>query len=115
MGGNLAVVHVAAFRWTGWQESVEYAAVVDPTASGRYLLGIECDGANYHRTRVARDRDKLRESILRDLGWTLHRIWSADWWTHPAEEVRKLEAALQAARHTPQEPVSLRVNAIASQ
>jgi very-short-patch-repair endonuclease len=79
-------------------------AVVDPAASGRYLLGIECDGAHYHRTRVARDRDKLRESILRDLGWTLHRIWSADWWTHPAEEVRKLEAALQAARHTPRSP-----------
>jgi hypothetical protein len=68
--------------------------VVDPDAPGRYLVGIECDGANYHRAKTARDRDKLRESILRDLGWELRRIWSTVWWTNPAEEVRKLEAVL---------------------
>jgi very-short-patch-repair endonuclease len=73
-------------------------AVVDAEAPGRYLLGIECDGANYHRARTARDRDKLREGILRELGWNLHRIWSTDWWTNPEQEMRKVEAALQAAR-----------------
>jgi very-short-patch-repair endonuclease len=72
-------------------------AVVDPEAPGRYLLGIECDGANYHRAKTARDRDKLREGILRDLGWDLHRIWSTDWWTNPDQEVHKLEAALDSA------------------
>jgi very-short-patch-repair endonuclease len=72
-------------------------AVVDPGAPGRYLLGVECDGANYHRARTARDRDKLREAILRDLGWQLHRIWSADWWSNPEQEIRKLEAALDRA------------------
>jgi len=35
-------------------------AVVDPECPGRYLLGIECDGANYHRSRNARDRDDPR-------------------------------------------------------
>jgi very-short-patch-repair endonuclease len=70
-------------------------AVVDPEARGRYLLGIECDGANYHRAKTARDRDKLRHGILCDLGWELHRIWSTDWWTNPEHEVRKLEAALE--------------------
>ena len=72
-------------------------AVVDPDAPGRYLVGIECDGANYHRAKTARDRDKLRESILRDLGWELHRIWSTDWWTNPAEEVQKLVVVLEHA------------------
>ena len=72
-------------------------AVVDPQAPGCYLLGIECDGANYHRAKVARDRDKLREGILRDLGWRLHRIWSTDWWTNPEQELQKLDAALARA------------------
>jgi very-short-patch-repair endonuclease len=72
-------------------------AVVDPEAPGRYLLGIECDGANYHRAKTARDRDKLREGVLRALGWKLHRIWSSDWWTDPQREMRKIEKALQRA------------------
>jgi very-short-patch-repair endonuclease len=72
-------------------------AVVDPEAPGRYLLGVECDGANYHRAKTARDRDKLREGVLRGLGWNLHRIWSTDWWTNPEQEIRKLEAALEGA------------------
>ncbi|MEO8216223.1 MAG: DUF3320 domain-containing protein [Acidobacteriota bacterium] len=72
-------------------------AVVDPEASGRYLMGIECDGATYHRAKTARDRDKLREGILTDLGWKLHRVWSTDWWTNPAKELGKIVTALAAA------------------
>lgn len=54
-------------------------AVVDPKAAGRYLLGIECDGATYHSAATARDRDRLRQAVLERLGWTLHRIWSTEW------------------------------------
>ena len=82
-------------------------AVVDPEAPGRYLLGIECDGANYHRAKTARDRDKLREGVLRDLGWTLHRIWSTNWWTDADTEISRIEAALERAKKEPRtvEPV----------
>ncbi len=72
-------------------------AVVDPDAHGSYLLGIECDGANYHRSKTARDRDKLREGVLRNLGWKLHRIWSTDWWTNPKQQTEKLLAVLHEA------------------
>lgn len=82
-------------------------AVVDPEARGRYLLGIECDGANYHRAKTARDRDKLREGILRDLGWKLHRIWSTDWWTDPDRELTKLETALDQARRSQSKPAAV--------
>lgn len=64
------------------------------------MLGIECDGANYHRSKTARDRDKLRESILIGLGWTIHRIWSTDWWERPTEELARIEAAIEATRQT---------------
>jgi len=69
-------------------------AVVDPSAPGRYLLGIECDGATYHRAATARDRDKLRQLILEGLGWKLHRIWSTDWWHDADQEIDKLLGAL---------------------
>ncbi|WP_136524125.1 DUF3320 domain-containing protein [Geomonas ferrireducens] len=71
--------------------------IVDPERPGRYLLGVECDGANYHRSKTARDRDKLRESILIGLGWSIHRVWSTDWWERPAEELARIEVAIEAA------------------
>lgn len=54
--------------------------VVHPEVPGTFLAGIECDGATYHRSATARDRDKLRELVLRGLGWEILRIWSTDWW-----------------------------------
>jgi hypothetical protein len=75
--------------------------VVDPRLPGRYLLGVECDGANYHRAKTARDRDKLREEVLRNLGWSLHRVWSTDWWLDPAKEAQKVEDHLQELLRTP--------------
>ena len=47
-------------------------AVVDPSKPGRYLIGIECDGAAYHSARSARERDRLRGFVLQGLGWKLH-------------------------------------------
>jgi very-short-patch-repair endonuclease len=73
-------------------------AVVDPERPGRYLLGIECDGVNYHRAKTARDRDRLRASVLQGLGWQLHRVWSTDWWHHPSETLAGIEKAIEKAR-----------------
>jgi very-short-patch-repair endonuclease len=73
-------------------------AIVDSSKPGRYLLGIECDGATYHSSRSARDRDRLRESVLRDRGWKIHRVWSTDWFHRPAEQLRKIVAAIEKAR-----------------
>jgi very-short-patch-repair endonuclease len=73
-------------------------AIVDPVKPGRYLLGIECDGATYHSSRSARDRDRLRETVLKDRGWKLHRVWSTDWFHRPDEQVRKVVAAIEKAR-----------------
>ncbi|MBL8755434.1 MAG: DUF4011 domain-containing protein, partial [Planctomycetes bacterium] len=72
--------------------------VVDRDAPGRYLLGIECDGAAYHGAATARDRDRLRASVLRGLGWRLHRVWSTDFWLDPAGEIARIEQALAMAR-----------------
>lgn len=65
-------------------------AVVDPEQPGRYLLGIECDGAMYHSAFTARDRDRLRQQILEGLGWKIHRIWSRDWIQNREAEIEKV-------------------------
>ena len=57
--------------------------VIDPGNPGSYLMGIECDGATYHSAKSARDRDRLRQQILEDLGWKIRRIWSTDWFRNP--------------------------------
>jgi hypothetical protein len=59
-----------------------------------YIMGVECDGAAYHSSRSARDRDRLREQVLNGLGWKLHRIWSTDWFNDPAKEAERLRQAV---------------------
>lgn len=73
-------------------------AVADPDRPGRYLLGIECDGASYHSARSARDRDRLRQAVLEDHGWIIHRIWSTDWFQRPAEQLDRAIKAIEAAK-----------------
>lgn len=70
-------------------------AVVHPDARGSYLTGIECDGATYHRSATARDRDMLREQVLRGLGWQIERVWSTDWWVDRVGTLEKLDAKLR--------------------
>jgi very-short-patch-repair endonuclease len=65
-------------------------AVQHPLRATHYVLGVECDGAAYHSFKSARDRDRLRQEILENLGWKIHRIWSTDWFQNPEREVRRL-------------------------
>lgn len=61
--------------------------IVHPDFPGKYLAGIECDGATYHSSPSAKDRDKVRHSILKNLGWELIRIWSTDFWNDPQNTI----------------------------
>jgi very-short-patch-repair endonuclease len=54
-------------------------AVQHPLQPGRHILAIECDGATYHSSQSARDRDRLRQEQLERQGWRFHRIWSTEW------------------------------------
>jgi len=76
-------------------------AVVDPERPGAYLLGIECDGATYHSSACARERDRLRQQVLEQLGWRFHRIWSTDWWLDRDRALARLRGALETARREP--------------
>ena len=75
-------------------------AVRNPDRKQDYLLAIECDGARYHSSSWARERDRLRQQVLEGKGWKFHRIWSTDWFYNRDTEVKKLLNAIEVARHT---------------
>ncbi|HUG80367.1 MAG TPA: AAA domain-containing protein, partial [Bryobacterales bacterium] len=82
-------------------------AVRDASRPGRYLLGIECDGAMYHSAKSARDRDRLRQEVLESRGWRVHRIWSTSWFRDPEKEIQRAIAAIEEARTSQPQPRTL--------
>jgi very-short-patch-repair endonuclease len=64
--------------------------VIDPINENKFYCGIECDGATYHSSRSARDRDRLRQEILESRGWKIYRIWSTDWFHRRQDQEAKL-------------------------
>ena len=72
-------------------------ACAHPDQPGRMVLAIEADGASYHSTPTARDRDRLRQQVLEDKGWRFHRIWSTAWFRDREAELDKAEQAWRDA------------------
>jgi very-short-patch-repair endonuclease len=88
----------------GWQVDTQIGAgafkidlgIVDPGAPARYLAGVECDGVTYHRSAIARDRDKLRQAALAGLGWKIFWFWGTDFWHYADNAIARLDASLRS-------------------
>ena len=80
-------------------------AIRDRRDPSRYVLAVECDGATYHSTRTARDRDILRQSILENMGWRgrIHRVWSTEWFHDRDRAIERVLASLTLAEARPVE------------
>ena len=78
-------------------------AIRDRRDPSRYVLGIECDGATYHSSRTARDRDLLRQQVLEGMGWRIHRVWSTEWFNDRNRAVEAILTSLQQAEERPLE------------
>lgn len=91
-----------ALRGLGWQVQTQIGVskfrvdlgIVHPDSPGLYLAGVECDGATYHSSPSARDRDRTRQGILENLGWRLVRLWSTDYFRDPEEAIEVIHARL---------------------
>ena len=70
-------------------------AVIDPFDQEEYMMGILLDGESYRRTANTRDREVSQAGVLRNLGWSLYRIWTVDWWDNRERELRKLLKELE--------------------
>lgn len=91
-----------ALRDKGWKVQTQIGVskfrvdlgITNPDHPGRYLAGVECDGATYHSSPSARDRDRIRHIILENLGWRLVRLWSTDYFQDPEEAIAKIDCRL---------------------
>ncbi|HGI8218057.1 TPA: hypothetical protein ACJT8N_003058, partial [Legionella pneumophila] len=66
-----------------------------PVIQTNFILGIECDGALFHSTPYARDRDKTRQELLESRGWRIERIWSQDWSRDWKSEITRIDNILK--------------------
>ena len=83
-------------------------ALPHPENDGRMVLAVEADGASYHSSQTARDRDRLRQQVLEAKGWRFHRIWSTAFFRDPKGEAHRVKQAYdRAVRNEPDELVTL--------
>ncbi len=68
-------------------------ALGHPDQPGRMVLAVEADGASYHSSATARDRDRLRQEHLERLGWRFCRVWSTSWFRDRDGEVARIQQA----------------------
>ncbi len=72
-------------------------AIKHPQDPTKFVLALEYDGAGYYEAASARDRERLRQSVLEGLGWTFERIWSTDWFRDPGAELNRLKGLIDNA------------------
>ena len=63
--------------------------------NGRYVLGIECDGQLYEKSKKTRERDYHRQKYLEARGWKIYRAWSRNWWYDKQGEIDKICKAIE--------------------
>ena len=96
-------VVAGALRDKGWNVQTQIGVsrfridlgVLHPELPGRYLAGIECDGATYHSSPSARDRDRIRQAVLEDLGWQIIRLWSTDYYYDSETAINRIDQRLR--------------------
>ena len=69
-------------------------AVINPYDEDEYLMGIMLDGDSYKQSSNTKDREVAQISVLKGLGWDLHRVWTMDWWDNKQKELDKLMSIL---------------------
>ncbi|TMV88359.1 DUF3320 domain-containing protein [Thioclava sp. BHET1] len=91
-----------ALRAKGWDVRTQIGVsdyridlgVRHPDHAGAWLAGVECDGARYHSSATARDRDRVRQAVLEGLGWKILRIWSTEWFRAPQATLEGVDRQL---------------------
>ena len=51
--------------------------------AGDFVLGIMCDGQMYKSAGNVRERERLRNTILEEMGWKIYKVWSYEWLKNP--------------------------------
>ena len=67
--------------------------------AGDFVLGIMCDGQMYKSAKTVRERERLRYTILNEMGWKIYKVWSYEWLRNPEECKKSLLNAVEDALH----------------
>lgn len=59
--------------------------IVHPSKPQQYILGIVIDGYYYFNAHTTNDREIIMPSVLKALGWNIHRIWTMDWFENSSK------------------------------
>ena len=79
----------------GYSEFKIDIAVVNPLNPDEYLCGLMLDGESYRTAGNTRDREVAQFSVLKGLGWKLHRVWTMDWWDNSEREIERILKVLE--------------------
>jgi len=76
----------------------------------RHLVAVLLDGPSYQGMARARDRERLWEAMLQNLGWTTVRVWCQDWHVDPEGARSRLWKRVDAILHSYAPPSSEKVS-----
>ena len=79
-------------------------AVVDKKNNSSYILGVLTDGKNYQRAQTSKDREVTQLSVLKQLGWNIHKVWSTEWWENPARVTNEILESIMLAENNEHRP-----------
>jgi hypothetical protein len=87
-----------ALRARGYESDVAVGAspyrvdlgVRHPQRPSEYALGVEFDGPFYARAATCRDRERSRQSVLANLGWSIERVYTHEWARQPQRVVDRI-------------------------
>jgi hypothetical protein len=78
--------------------------IIDRENPSGYILGVLTDGKNYFNATTSKDREIVQVEVLAMLGWKIHKIWSTEWWEHPARVLQGILEAIRRAEENRQQP-----------
>ncbi len=86
--------------------------IIHPDKPQQYILGIVVDGFYYYNAHTTNDREMVMPSVLKALGWNIHRIWTIDWHENSnkiidtiIEKVRHLQTVPEVKIESITEPI----------
>jgi very-short-patch-repair endonuclease len=105
VGGGFEKILAEKIRKHGYEVNTDIGCsgyridigIVNSKKPSQYLLGILCDGVNYNAAKTAKDREIIQQEVLKLLGWTLHKVWSTDWWENADRVIQEILEAIKNA------------------
>lgn len=76
--------------------------IIHPDKPQEYILGILVDGLYYYNANTTNDREMVMPSVLKSLGWNIHRIWTIDWYENSGKVI---DAIIEKVKQIQSQPV----------